>query len=177
MDRRNRSQLGLGIILLLLAAWLVATKLNPELAQILNMTFTWPMWVIIAGGIVLLIGLLLGAPGMAVPASITAGIGGILYYQNATNDWGSWAYMWALIPGFVGIGVILSGLLGGNFRQEALHGLRLLATSAVLFLVFAAIFGGLDIFGQYKEFAVAGLLFLFGLLLILRGLFRQRRKE
>jgi hypothetical protein len=43
------------------------------------------------------------------PGSILAGIGGIFYYQNLTNDWESWAYIWALIPGFVGIGVSSAG--------------------------------------------------------------------
>ena len=176
MNKRNRSQLALGLILILLAAWMVALKFRPELGQWMNLNpfFAWPMWVIGAGALILLIGLLVGAPGMAVPACIVAGIGGILYYQNATNHWESWAYMWALIPGFVGIGVLLSGLLGGNFRQEARHGLNLLVVSAVLFLVFTAIFGGLGIFGPYQEYALAGALFLFGLWLILRGLLRKR---
>ncbi len=175
MNKKNRSQLALGMILLLAAAWLVAVKMRPELAAWMNITFDWPLWVIGAGAILLLIGLLVGAPGMAVPACIVAGIGGILYYQNATGDWASWAYMWALIPGFVGLGALLSGLLGGNFRSEARHGLNLLVVSAVLFLIFTAIFGGWGIFGPYQEYALAGVLFLFGLWLILRGLFRPRK--
>jgi len=65
--------------------------------------------------------------------------------------------------------------LGGNFRQEARGGLNLLVISAVLFLVFAAILGGLSIFGPYQEYALAGILFLFGLWFILRGLLRKRQ--
>jgi hypothetical protein len=98
------------------------------------------MWVVIAGGVVLLIGLLVGAPGMAVPACIVAGIGGILYYQNATGDWGSWAYVWSLIPGFVGVGTILAGLLGQDFRQSVRSGLNLILISLIMFLFFAAVF-------------------------------------
>lgn len=174
MNKRNRTQLALGLILILVAAWLVVAKFRPDLAAWLTLTFDWPMWVIFAGGIILLIGLLTGAAGMAVPACIVAGIGGILYYQNSTGNWESWAYMWALIPGFVGLGTLLSGLLGGNFRQEARHGLNLLVVSAVLFLIFTAIFGGLGIFSPYQEYALAGVLFLFGMWLILRGLLRKR---
>ena len=114
--------------------------------------------------------LITGAPGMAVPASIIAGIGGILYYQNSTGDFGSWSYMWALIPGFVGIGTILAGLLGENIRANLAHGLNLLAISAVLFLVFGTFFGGLAILGDY---GAAILLILLGLYVLARG-FAQR---
>lgn len=45
-----------------------------------------------------------------------------------------------------------------------------------MFLVFGAAFGGLDILGPYKEYTLAGLLFLLGLWLILRGVFRRRKE-
>jgi hypothetical protein len=174
MNRKNRSQLGLGVILILVAAWLILTKFRPDLIANLNLVFAWPMWVVIAGGIVMLIGLLVGAPGMAVPACITAGIGGILYYQNATGNWASWSYMWALIPGFVGVGVLLTGLLGENFRTNIVEGPKLIAISLVMFLIAAALFGGLNIFGAYREYWLAGLLLLLGLYFILRGVLRKR---
>jgi hypothetical protein len=174
MNKKNRTQLALGLILILAASWLMVVKFRPGLAEQFSLVFDWPMWVVIAGGIVLLIGLLTGAAGMAVPACITAGIGGILYYQNISGDWDSWAYMWALIPGFVGIGVLLSGLLGGNFRKEARSGVNLVVVSAVMFLIFASIFGGLSILGAYRDYALAGVLFLFGLWFILRGVLRKR---
>ncbi|MDI6769906.1 MAG: hypothetical protein QMD04_09540 [Anaerolineales bacterium] len=176
MNRRNRTQLALGLILILVAAWLVVAKFRPDLTAWLTLTFDWPMWVVFAGGILLLIGLLVGAPGMAVPACIAAGIGGILYYQNASGDWASWAYMWALIPGFVGLGIILAGILGEGFRRNLREGLKLIVISAVMFLIFGAAFGGLDILGPYKEYTLAGLLFLLGLWLILRGAFRRRKE-
>ena len=168
--RQNRSSLILGILLILIGGWLVVTRQVPALQNWLENNFTWPMWTIGAGLLVLLIGLITGAPGMAVPASIIAGIGGILYYQNETGDFGSWSYMWALIPGFVGIGTILAGLLGENTRANLAHGLNLLAISAVLFLVFATFFGGLAILGDY---GAAILLILLGLYVLVRG-FVQR---
>src|SRR3989304_10453190 len=112
--RQNRSSLILGIFLILFGGGLCAPRQVPAVQDWLDNNFTWPMWTIGAGLLILLIGLITGAPGMAVPASIVAGIGGILYYQNATGDFGSWSYMWALIPGFVGIGTILAGFAGGN---------------------------------------------------------------
>ena len=168
--RQNRSSLILGILLILFGGWLVFTRQVPALQNWLENNFTWPMWTIGAGLLVLLIGLITGAPGMAIPASIIAGIGGILYYQNSTGDFGSWSYMWALIPGFVGVGTILAGLLGENTRANLVHGLNLLAISAVLFLVFGTFFGGLAILGDY---GAAILLILLGLYLLMRG-FAQR---
>jgi hypothetical protein len=167
--RQNRSSLILGILLILFGGWLVVTRQVPAVQDWLDSNFTWPIWTIGAGLLVLLIGLITGAPGMAVPASIIAGIGGILYYQNSTGDFGSWSYMWALIPGFVGIGTILAGLLGENIRANLGHGLNLLAISAVLFLVFGTFFGGLAVLGDY---GAAILLILLGLYVLARGFVR-----
>lgn len=164
--KQNRSNLALGLILLIVGGWLLATRQVPELQAWMEDNFTWPMWVIGAGAIVFIIGLFTGSPDMSVPASIIAGIGGILYYQNQTGDYGSWSYMWALIPGFVGVGSVLAGLLGDNTRRNIGGGLRLIATSAVLFLIFATLFGGLDILG---EFGLPIVLILLGLYVLARG--------
>jgi hypothetical protein len=173
MDRKNRSQLGLGIILILLGGWFIAQKTIPGLQEWMTQFSAWPFTVIGAGAIILLIGLIIGSPGLAVPASIVAGIGGILYYQNATQDWGSWSYMWALIPGFVGVGTILMGLLGENTRQNLRHGMNLLVISAVLFLVFSAFLGGWQLLGN---FGPAILLILLGLWVLGNGIFRSFRQ-
>ena len=74
MDKRNRTQLVLGVILILVAGWLIATRIKPDLANLLHFPFAWPMWVVAAGAGLLLLGLLVGAPDMAIPACITAGI-------------------------------------------------------------------------------------------------------
>jgi hypothetical protein len=168
--RQNRTNLFLGILLILIGGWLVVTRQVPGVQNWIEHNFTWPMWTIGAGLLVLVIGLLTGAPGMAVPASIIAGIGGILYYQNQTGDFGSWSYMWALIPGFVGVGTILAGLLGESTRRNLSHGLNLIVISVVLFLVFATLFGGLSILGDY---GVAIILILLGLYILIRGFTRS----
>jgi hypothetical protein len=168
--RQNRTNLVLGILLILIGGWLVVSRQVPAVQDWLDNNFTWPIWTIGAGLIVLLIGLLTGAPGMAVPASIIAGIGGILYYQNQTSDYSSWSYMWALIPGFVGVGTILAGLLGEHTRRNLAHGLNLIVISTVLFLVFATFFGGLSILGDY---GAAIILILLGLYILIRGFTRS----
>ncbi len=174
MEKRNRTQLVLGVILILVAGWLIATRINPDLSKIFHLPpFDWPMWVIFAGAVLLVIGLLTGAPGMAVPACIVAGIGGILYYQNASNNWESWAYMWTLIPGFVGIGSILAGILGDDFKRSISQGLNSLIVSVVLFAIFGTFFHAWNIFGVYSTYIPIALLFLAGIWLIVRGFLRR----
>ena len=169
--RRNRSTLFLGILLILIGIWLVASRQVPALQQWLDVEFSWPFWVIGAGVLIFVIGLLAGEPGMSIPASIVTGIGGILYYQNATDDYASWSYMWTLIPGFVGVGIILSGLLGEDTRRNLSSGLNLVIISVVLFLIFGTIFGGLAILGPYGP---AILLIALGIYILVRGFLRPK---
>lgn len=135
MKRNNR--IFLGVILILAGALLLSRELWPELFQF----WDWPFFIIGLGGFFLLWAIFSGAGGLAVPGSILAGIGGILYYQNLTNDWESWAYIWALIPGFVGVGVILSGIIDRNFKEAFTGGLILLMISGTLFFAFGEFFG------------------------------------
>lgn len=174
MDKKNRTQLVLGLVLILVAGWLVLNQIQPEWTAWLHLDFEWPMWVMLSGAALLLIGLATGNSEMAIPACIVAGVGGILYYQNASGDWDSWSYMWALLPGLGGVGNLLSATIGGTLKQEGRHAINTIFISLIMFLIFAAIFGGLEILGPYKDYALIGLLFLFGLWLILRGIFRKR---
>lgn len=171
--RQNRTNLALGLILLILGGWLLLSRQVPAFRELAE-NMTGATWTIAAGALVLLIGLLTGSPGMAVPASIVAGIGGILYYQEQTGNFASWSYMWTLIPGFVGVGSILAGLLGENTRRSLAHGLRLIVTSAVLFLIFATFLGGLAILGDY---GLPILLILLGLYVLARGFARGGRRN
>ena len=175
MSTQNRTQLVLGILLVLLGAWFIAVKQVPILQPFSNLNWGWPFYVIGAGALILIIGLLTGAPRMAIPASIVAGIGGILYYQNLTTppDYQSWEFMWALIPGFVGVGTVLAGLLGDGFRSNVGRGLNLIVISAVLFLIFAAVFKRINTLGNY---GIAALLILLGLYVIARGLLRRPQR-
>jgi hypothetical protein len=172
MQKRDRTQLALGLLLVLLGVWFFAVRQIPALKAWTELQFEWPFFVIGAGALILLIGLLTGAAGMAVPACIVAGIGGILYYQNRFADWESWSFLWTLIPGFVGIGTILMGLLGEETRHNLAHGINLLVISAVLFMVFATIMQRLNILGPYGP---AVLLVLLGVYVIVRGLLRSRQ--
>jgi len=167
MDRKRRSNLVVGLLLILLGALVLALQLLPGVL----LTFSWP-WIIIGFAIVMLVvGVTVGVPALAVPACIIGGIGGILYYQTVTGDWDSWAYVWALIPGFVGLGIFLSGLLGGDGAETMRAGGWLLLISLVLFAVFGSFFGALGLLGDYWPV----LLILLGLLLLFVPLLRGRR--
>ena len=110
---------------------------------------TWPWWIIGVGAVFLVFAVLGAGSGLAVPGSILVTVGLILFYQVRTSDWDSWAYVWALIPASVGLGLILSGLLDRN-RGASVTGAWMLASNLVLFGIFYAAFGqGTEPFARY----------------------------
>jgi ABC-type branched-subunit amino acid transport system permease subunit len=136
--------------------------------------FTWPVSILLVAVGLLVIGALTGTADMLVPASIVGGIGGILYFQNAgVLTWESWSFLWTLIPGFVGVGVFLAGLLKWN-RKEMGDGLQSLLVSAVLFLVFGSLIG--NVFG-YVPFTsyLPILLIVLGIYLFVRAILKGAR--
>lgn len=169
MTGHNRSRIGLGVFLILLGAWFLAVRIFPELRTWVDI-FTWPMIMIGVGALLLILGLLIGSPGMAVPAMVVAGIGGILYYQNQTGDWESWSFMWALIPGFIGVGTLVAGLFGVQPRLALKNGLNLIFTSAILFFIFLAISGRAGMLGVYWPVLVI----LLGVWFLVRALINRR---
>ena len=174
MNKKGRSQLALGVILILLGAWFLADKSIPAFHSFFDKYTEWPVNMLLIGGVIFILGLVLGQPGMSVPAAIVAGLGGIFYYQDATGNFASWSYMWALIPGFIGVGTIIAGLLGENTAQNLKHGLNMVVISAVLFLVFSSFFGGWELLGNYGP---SILLILLGLWVLGSGLFRTFRNK
>lgn len=172
MTRERRSDLVIGIILLLLGGWFMAAQFNlvPKLDEIINIQYQWPMIIIGVGVLLFLLGLLTRNPGMSVPACIVGGIGVILYYTNSTGQWGAWAYIWTLIPGFVGIGILLSTLLGGEERTGYREGLRLLLISAIMFAVFFLLLSGQGNITRYWPILVI----LAGIWVIIQTIFRKK---
>jgi hypothetical protein len=161
--------LATGLVLILIGALIFATQLVPGWET----WFQWPLFIVGIGAVLLVIGLLTRVPGLAVPACIVGGIGGLLYYQNVTGDWDSWAYAWALIPGFVGVGVIVAGILGGRFRKPLREGGQLILISLVMFLAFGSFLGliGLGPLGQYWPVLLIAL----GVLILFNRLIFRRR--
>ena len=174
MSKSGRSQLALGVILLLIGGWFLLNQVNPQFRNFFEPYTEWPVNMLLIGAGILIVGLVTGSPGLAVPAAIVAGLGGIFYYQETSGNYNSWSYMWTLIPGFVGVGTLIQGLLGENTASNLKRGLNLMVTSAALFLVFAAFLGGWNILG---DFGPAVLLILLGLYVLGSGLYKTFRKR
>jgi hypothetical protein len=134
---KQKSIIG-GLILIIAGVCIVLAQI-PAFAGVLDLGRQWPLFIIGLGGL-FLIGALVDSPELAVPGSIITGLGLIFYYQTLSGNWASWAYMWALIPGFVGIGLLLNSSLDKTRSELRSDGIRLIFVSAGLFLVFAIFF-------------------------------------
>jgi hypothetical protein len=172
MSRERRSDLVIGVILLLIGAWFLAAQFNlvPSLNQLINIQYEWPMIIVGVGVLLFILGLLSRNPGLSVPACIVGGIGGILYWTNSTGNWVAWSYLWSLIPGFVGVGIILSTLLGGEEKSGYREGLRLIFISAILFIVFYMLLSGQGYFIKYWPVLVI----IAGIWIIIQTIFRRK---
>ncbi len=139
-----------------------------------NWSYVWPLAIVVMGGL-FFAGMFFGGrsvSGLAIPGSIVGGIGLLLLYQNLTGHWESWAYSWALIVIFVGIGIYLSGIYGQSEGQRR-AGVNLMKIGLILFVVFGAFFE--MIFSMDRSLGFRGVLFpalliVLGLYLIVRRL-------
>lgn len=167
----HRSSLGFGLLLVLVGGFFLAAQFVPQLSDIIKLQQEWPWWVIGVGVLFLLMAVLLRAPGLAVPAAIIGGIGAILLYQNRTGDWESWAYMWALIPGFAGVGTLLMHFLEGKFMHGLREGISAILFSLFMFGIFSGFLGGPRIFSQLWPLFLIGA----GVWILLQNVRRPRR--
>jgi hypothetical protein len=98
----------------------------------------WPFLVIVPGVALLVASAFQQPPrglGFAIPGAIVTSIGVLLFYQQATGHWESWAYAWALIgPGAAGLSMLLYGFFSHD-PTVTRAGLGLSVISAVLFVV------------------------------------------
>jgi hypothetical protein len=169
MTQMQRSRFAVGIILVVIGGFLLVVNFVPNLSDWISAHFEWPVWMIAGGVAFLIIGLLSGLPGFAIPAAIVAGIGGILYWQVLNDDFASWSYMWALIPGFTGVGTVIMGLVSSRDRSSVSGGFVLILISLAMFALFGSMFGGLV--GVTRYWPV--LLIIYGASLLIRMLFRR----
>lgn len=139
-DRDGRGgTLTVGLLLVLLGIFfLVEQETNFDLGR-----YGWPLFVIIPGLFLLVVGLAIrneGGLGAAIPGGMILSVGLLLAFQDATDTYASWAYAWALVaPGSVGAAMALWGLL--HRRWDLLDaGLRSLAVGLGLFVMFGLFF-------------------------------------
>ena len=141
---RNRGQGGLavGALLIVIGVLVLAgEEFNLDWSR-----YGWPMYVIVPGIVLLVLGLAVpneAGLGMAIPGGIIATVGAILALQESTDTYASWSYAWALVaPGSVGVSIFLYGLL--HRRLDLLDsGLRTAAVGLGLFVGFGLFFENL----------------------------------
>ena len=162
----KRSNFAWGIILILFGAFLLANQIVPGLKAIVD----WPWIILGVGAVFILLAIFTQTGGLAIPGSIIGGIGVILFYQNLTGNWGTWAFAWSLIPGFVGIGIALAALISPKEHPDGLTAsLILISISLILFFIFGgARFFGVDSFILWPIVIIA-----LGLFLLVKGILRK----
>jgi hypothetical protein len=172
---RPSSSLAVGIVLVVLGVFFLVTRLfDVDLSG-----YGWPLFVIIPGLTLLVVGFVSLGTGALVPGGIITLAGLVLAYQNATGDWASWSYAWALvIPGGVGVGLFLQGLR--NRDQQLLKQSRaLMFWSLMIFLIGFVLFetvlnvSGID-YGIVGKAALPALLIIIGVTLLARSVQRGR---
>jgi hypothetical protein len=128
------------------------------LGQIFSFNFfgaAWPFIVIVPGLAFLYFAFTggKGTAGLAVPGAIITGTGTILLYQNITNHWESWAYVWTLYPVFVGMALTYIGQKTENHdAHKAGQGLvrwGLIAFAGAWAFFELMIFRGGSLFGNF----------------------------
>jgi hypothetical protein len=138
-EQHERNTRALGLLLLAVGAWiLVARFIHIDLGS-----WLWPFWVIVPGGLIMALGFRdthRNNEGLVTFGSIVAVTGIILFVQNITGQWQSWAYAWALLfPGSIGLGQYLWGKRAGNVA-EVRRGEKTMQTAFVLFVTFGLFF-------------------------------------
>lgn len=139
--------------------------------------FAWPLFVLVPG-VALLAWAFVGGrdvAGLAVPGSIVTTVGLILFVQNLTASFETWAYAWALVLASVGVGTWLHGVLSSDDHKQR-DGIRTATVGLALFAGFGVFFQFI-IFGDLLGTWVGQ--WLFPLALIAGGvalLLRQRRE-
>jgi hypothetical protein len=137
MDKKRLAIVAAGVVAILLGVLVIVGGFLPPGSRVV----AWPLIIVGVGAGILLTGAGTSAVGLVIPGTIVLGIGCLLYVQNLAGWWESWAYAWALIPGFTGLGLLAFARFGRAGAGVMTAARVLLAVSAVLFLVFAAALG------------------------------------
>src|SRR5438132_9889894 len=175
--RRGGSSTALGIVLVVLGLFALLIVLSG-----VDLTESgWPLFIIIPGLTLIVVGFLWVGAVATIPGGIVTMLGVVLAYSNSTGDWPLWAYGWAVVVPFgVGLGLYMQAL-----RDRDQHALRtgrtLIFIGLMIFLIgfvlFESILGisGRDYFGPVGKAALPALLILVGVILLVRSVQRGRQ--
>src|SRR6202790_2344500 len=173
--RSGGSSMALGVVLVVVGLFALGVVVfGIDLTQ-----YGWPLFVIIPGLTLLVVGFVGGGAGASVPGGIVTTLGLVLAYQSSTGDWPSWAVAWSLVaPGGVGLGLYLQAL---RDRDPVMlrRGRTLIFIAAMIFMIgfvfFESILGisGMD-YGIFGKAALPALLIVIGIILLVRSIQRSR---
>jgi hypothetical protein len=180
MGRTRRGGAGssaaLGIVLVVVGLFALLVAVSG-----LDMSlYGWPLFVILPGVTLLVIGFVGVGPGASIPGGIVTVLGLLLAYQNSTGDWPSWAFAWALVaPGGVGLGMYLQALRDRD-PVNLKTGRSLMFIGLLIFMIGFVLFESIlgisnRDYGIFGKAALPALLIVIGLILLLRSIQRSRR--
>lgn len=147
--RRARSSMAnLGILLIVAGIVIIALQyIHIDMSWFPKRwtQLTWPLQIIIPGLALFVVGLVLpdrAGEGLSGFGLVAAAVGTLLWYQDVTGTWASWAYAWALVfPAAGGLAGIIHGTLHANWRHVR-DGAGGLAFGLVAFVVLGYVFEG-----------------------------------
>jgi len=164
-NKRISGSLVVGIIL-------IALGLLSLIGQIFRgfpfMSYLWPFIIIGFGGL-FFVGMLAGGKsmaGLAIPGSIISGLGLMMFIQNLTGYWQSWAYSWTIILVLVGLGIFIMGLYTEDLQRRQ-AGLRVMKIGAILFIIFGGFFE--LVLNAFRPYGIQQ--YIFPVLLVVLGIY------
>lgn len=146
-SRRPRSSMAnLGILLIIAGVVILAFQyVNIDLQWLPQRwaELSWPLHIIVPGLALFALGLVLpdgAGEGLSGFGLIAAAVGTLLWYQDVTGTWASWAYAWALVfPAAGGLAGIIHGTLHANWRHVR-ESTESLVFGIVMFLILGFVF-------------------------------------
>jgi hypothetical protein len=173
--RRAGTGVALGIVFVVVGLFFLLVRLvNVDLGA-----YGWPLFIVIPGLTLLIVGFVSLGTGAAIPGGILTMVGLVLAYQNSSGNWASWVYVWPLVaPGGVGVGLFLQGMRDRN-QGLIKQGRSLIVIAFLIFMIGFVFFEsilhltGTD-YGLFGKVALPGLLVIIGVALLVRSLQRSR---
>jgi hypothetical protein len=170
-DRQNRSRIVVGAILVLLGLFFLFSQFLNTVFHIRIGEFTWPLLILIPGILLYLLAFASdekAGRSLVVVGSIVTAVGLLLFFQNVTDLWATWAYAWAFIfPTSVGLGQIVYGSLRGQ-KDLMREGWNLAKVGGIILLAGFTFFELLIGVSGFRFFGLRG--FCFPAVLIIGGL-------
>jgi len=144
--------------------------------------FGWPFFIIIPGTVLFISAFAVDesmGQALAIAGGIITTAGTILFYQNLTSHWTSWAYAWALVaPGSIGLAQFIFGSLRKQTKMVK-EGRQLLLIGLAIFFggfVFFELIIGISGF-RLGRYGWPILLIALGVVLLVRGLFIGKKQK